>query len=489
MDEDPFSGKTLHERLKLFLNETNEERFLFELTNFNKQVEKAENSYIASCFGSVSIHETLHQLIDRAAVCEITDVEPSEYTKDVFRGRAALSENVLESVHCLLNCLKYLPPEDVACGKTLRKISPRLLHLVSGNVVKNLWTRSSTVLKAKEVLQQLKTLYGADEYSELLQVSLRGDKYELSNPAETLYSQYLAEVKQVLTKDSWRNYPVSVASFVWVLLHTKSPYLSDYLGQVLPLPLNMVDDFAVENKIVGVRCLHHIMENVSHEELRWYGRADVVFEALKHQLYTKHASLMTVLHPALLLILSVVERPATRAHSRDTTRHDEIFKMIIYDSEMENNIHLRRSLTAHIPAFIDVMGINAVCHMASLVGLVSNYLEIYDGPEETSRLNALSVLKSLLLTVWPRVPAYAIVLLKCLLKFLYDVGADETVTPQCVKEEMTRSATECLLLLTKAAPDIVEPGLLSICGTDTPLFVRKIAGKVCETFRTSGRDS
>ncbi|XP_046546508.1 TELO2-interacting protein 2-like [Haliotis rubra] len=487
MNGNPFSGKTLHERLKLVLNETNEEQFLPELTNFNKQVEKAENTYIVSCFGSVLIHETLNQLIDRAAVCEISDVEPSEYTKDVFRGRASLSENVLESLHCLL---KYVPPEDVAGGKTLRKISPHLLHLVSGNVVKNLWTSNSSVLKAKQVLNQLKSLYGVDEYSDLLQVSLTGGKHDLPNPADSLYSQYLAIVQQALTKDRWRNYPVSVASFVWVLLHTKSPYLSEYLGQVLPLPLNMVDDFAVESKIVGVRCLHHIMQNVSHEELRWYGRADVVYEALKHQLYTKHATLMTVLHPALLFILRVVERAAATAHSRDMSRHDEIFKMIIHDSEMENNIHLRRSLTAHIPAFIDVMGINAVCHMASLVNLVSSYLEIYDGPEETSRLNGLSILKSLLLTVWPRIPVHAIVLLKCLLKFLYDVGADETITPQCVKDEMTRSATECLLLLTKTAPDIVEPGLRSICDTDTPIFVRDIAKQVCETFRhTCERDS
>ncbi|XP_046370631.1 TELO2-interacting protein 2-like [Haliotis rufescens] len=480
MDQGAFSGKTLHERLKLVVKETNEDRFQFELTNFNKQVENAENTYVVSCLGSVSIHETLHQLINRAVDCEISDVEPSEYTKDVFRGRAALSENVLESVLCLLKCIS---PEDAAVTRTLRKINPHVVHLASGNVVKNLWTSASSVLKATKVLQQLKTLYRVDAYSDLLQVSLTGTKHDLPSPADSLYGLYLAIVQHVLTRDSWRRNPVSVASFVWVLLHTKSPWLSEYLGQVLPLPLNMVDDFTVENKIVGVKCLYHILQNVSHEELRWYGRADVVYAALRHQLYTKNTTLMTVLHPALLLVLRIVERAATSASSREMSRHDEIFKMIIYDSEMENNIHLRRSLTAHIPAFIDVMGISVVCHMTSVVGLVSNYLEIYDGPEETSRLNALSILKSLLLTVWPRIPVHANVLLKCLLKFLYDVGADTTVTPQTVKDEMTKLATECLLLLTKTAPDIVEPGLLSVCDTDTPVFVRDIASKVCETFR------
>ena len=49
----------------------------------------------------------------------------------------------------------------------------------------------------------------------------------------------------------------------------KMPNLSDHLDLILPPCLNFVDDHELTNKIVGVQCLHHILNNTSSSEIRW----------------------------------------------------------------------------------------------------------------------------------------------------------------------------------------------------------------------------
>ncbi len=48
------------------------------------------------------------------------------------------------------------------------------------------------------------------------------------------------------------------------------PHLSDHLEVVLPPSLNFVDDHEVDNKVLSVTCLQHIISNTSSSELRWY---------------------------------------------------------------------------------------------------------------------------------------------------------------------------------------------------------------------------
>lgn len=56
--------------------------------------------------------------------------------------------------------------------------------------------------------------------------------------------------------------------FSWTLLQVTRPWLGHYLERVLPPSLLISDDYREENKILGVRCLHHIVLNVVRD-LSW----------------------------------------------------------------------------------------------------------------------------------------------------------------------------------------------------------------------------
>ena len=77
---------------------------------------------------------------------------------------------------------------------------------------------------------------------------------------------------------------------------------------MLPPSLLFIDDHQMEYKVVGVQCLHHIIQQVSASELQRQGMAEVMYEALQHQLYTHEHQLLDAALPALYSSLAVVEK-------------------------------------------------------------------------------------------------------------------------------------------------------------------------------------
>lgn len=67
------------------------------------------------------------------------------------------------------------------------------------------------------------------------------------------------------SRDTWKRNPASKHVFSWTLLHVSRPWLCPHLERVLPPALLLSDDFQEENKVLGVRCLHHIVLNVVRE--------------------------------------------------------------------------------------------------------------------------------------------------------------------------------------------------------------------------------
>ncbi|NXY92680.1 TTI2 protein, partial [Alcedo cyanopectus] len=93
------------------------------------------------------------------------------------------------------------------------------------------------------------------------------------------------------------------------------------------------------------------------------------------------------------------------------------------------------------------LGILVARHLKRLERVVLGYLELCDGPEEEARLGALETLRCTIEHAWPRMPCRLPVLLKALLKMIWDVHTDQSSTPEPVKAALLRGATDCLILL------------------------------------------
>jgi hypothetical protein len=249
----------------------------------------------------------------------------------------------------------------------------------------------------------------------------------------------------------------------------KFPHLSDYLEQILPPALLLVDDHELVNKLLGVRCLDHIATNTTKTELSWFGRADVIYDSLQKLTYSNEASLLDVLHPCVLKILAVTENKA-KDKLPILSGYDEMFQRLLSNMELETKLVMRRSYSKHLPLYINALGIRTVKHFNRLFCVVFSYLEVYDGPREQCRINVLKALKETILVCWPRIPGRCEAIIKSLMKLLYDTSVDNTLTPSDVKNVIISEAIDCLVLLKRLCPERLRLVLISIgeldLGTD-----------------------
>lgn len=288
-------------------------------------------------------------------------------------------------------------------------------------------------------------------------------------PEFGVFRDALALLRARLRKDTWESYPEDKAIFSWMLHQVTRPWLSEFLSQVLPPSLLFSDDYRVENKVLGVTCLHHIIRNVPAAELQQYNQAQVMYHALKNHLYTAEAEVIEVVLPCLLDLLPVLQipPPALGEYQKDKQNPtDEILQLVLTHMEMEHKIALRRVYARNLPALQQMLGVRVARHMKRLLSVIVGYLEVYDEPEETARLCILETLQGTIKLVWPRMPCRLTLLLKALLKLISDVSCDPGQTPKSVREALLHSATECLILLDRCCNGQVKAaleGLPSLC--------------------------
>ncbi|XP_008590742.1 PREDICTED: TELO2-interacting protein 2 [Galeopterus variegatus] len=271
-------------------------------------------------------------------------------------------------------------------------------------------------------------------------------------------------LKPYLNKESWKNNPAIKLVFSWTLQQVTRPWLNQHLERILPPSLLISDDYQIENKILGVRCLHHIVLNVPAADLLQYNRAQVVYHAIFNHLYTPEHDLVQAVLLCLLDLFPVLEKALhwKGDAARPTTHCDEVLQLILTHMEPEHRLLLRRTYARNLPAFVKRLGILTVRHWKRLERVILGYLEVYDGPEEEARLKILETLKLLMQHTWPRVSCRLVVLLKALLKLICDVARDPNLTPEPVKSALLQEATDCLIVLDHCSQGQVKSLLAKI---------------------------
>ncbi|XP_036022226.1 TELO2-interacting protein 2 isoform X2 [Onychomys torridus] len=276
------------------------------------------------------------------------------------------------------------------------------------------------------------------------------------------FAVVLGLLKPRLNKETWKDNPAVKHVFSWTLQQVTQPWLSQHLEKILPPSLLISDDYQTENKILGVQCLHHIVINVPAADLLQYNRAQVLYHALFNHLYMPEHDLIQAVLLCLLDLFPVLEKALhwKGDAARATTHCHEVLQLILTHMEPEHRLLLRRTYARNLPAFVKKLGILTVRHLKRLEQVIIGYLEVYDGPEEETRLKILETLKLVMQYTWPRISCRVVVLLKALLKLICDVARDTSLTTEATKSALLQEATDCLILLDHCSQGQVK-GLLA----------------------------
>ncbi|XP_069800444.1 TELO2-interacting protein 2 [Dendropsophus ebraccatus] len=367
-----------------------------------------------------------------------------------------------------------VPSPDSSCTLdprcVLRCCTAPLLLLCGAHITDTPWSDAQSRRLAKQLLRALLETSRCTSVAELL-------KGPQDQPFIS-FTEALGLLGPRLRKDTWESHPEASLVFSWLLLQVPRPWLSDFLSRVMPPSLLFSDDYRLENKVLGVRCLHHIIRNVPAAELRQYNRASVAYHALRNHLYTTDAEVIEVVLPCLVDLFPVLQKPspAVGAYQKDEENpSDDIMQLVLTYMEMEHKLALRRLYARNLPALQERLGVRIVRHMKRLLRVIVGYLEVTDGPEETARLSILETLQGTIKYAWPRIPPRLPLLLKTLLKFIYELSSESNQNSVPVTEALLNGATECLLLLDRCSKGQVKTalqGIPSVC--NEPLLLKCI---------------
>ncbi|XP_054854103.1 TELO2-interacting protein 2 [Eublepharis macularius] len=367
-----------------------------------------------------------------------------------------------------------------AVGSCLQAVAGPMYVFAVTHAAEKPWSRPRTRTLAQELLEGLLRVCDCQIVPEFLRGATEDE--------EGWFAMVMQCLKPELTKETWQRSPATKHVFSWTLQQVTRPWLGPHLEKVLPPSLLLSDDYRVENKILGVQCLHHIIHNVPGADLCQFNRAQVVHHALSNHLYTKEAQLMQAVLPCLLDLLVILERaPGQPSHKpRSAKPSDKVLQLVLTHMEPEHQLALRRVYAQNLPAFIERLSIQISRHLKRLLRVIVGYLEVYDGPEETARLAMLETLKRTIQHAWPRMTSRLTVLLQALLRLMWDAATDRSLTPEPVTAALLQGATDCLLLLDRCSHGQVKillQGVQRSCQDDRlKEYLRKVEEEPVGSF-------
>ncbi|XP_033750728.1 TELO2-interacting protein 2-like [Pecten maximus] len=437
-----------------------------------------------ACTG-ICLHKRLQEIVSAVLVPTFHDKEHYAFDSSDFPSVASHAEKIISFVTALFNRLTDLRNTFPQVTKLIYSSCPIVLFLTLQHVEERLWTTQTSKKSAENMLQCLKQLLNVDENSKVLQCHLVLND-EIERTESTLLYKIFQILKLKLLRETWKKNPGAKSVFMWCLNHTSFPILSEFLENILPPALLFTDDYMLENKISGVDCLMHIINNVSAEELRWYGRGEVILEALRHQLYTREPPLLAKTIPAILSILKVVEKGTqTERTAGSVTRFEEIYQQLLQNAEGENILKLRRIYTKHLHSFVEIMEISTVRYLGNTLRVIGHFLEISDSPGEEARFNMLLLLQKIIRYCWPRIPRYMDSILKMLVKCLCDLSLDSLTISEEIKGQLVAAIKETLLMMKCLDSQKVVGQLEPLDYVGIPDLCREICKHVVESDETA----
>ncbi|XP_075412825.1 TELO2-interacting protein 2 isoform X2 [Tenrec ecaudatus] len=313
-------------------------------------------------------------------------------------GRPAVAEAAAEVGALFLQLLRKIQTAKASPGCSAWKTG---LHHVAGPVyvfavshmVEQPWTSPRSQDVAREVLSFLLHVSDCGSVAGFLRGENEDDKGRLT--------AIMGLLAPDLAKESWKNNPATKHVFSWTLHQVTRPWLGQHLERMLPPSLLISDDYQTENKLLGIRCLHHIVLSVPAADLLQYNRAQVLYHAIFNHLYTPEHELIQAVLLCLLDLFPILEKGVQWKGdaARPTTQCDEVLQLVLTHMEPEHRLRLRRTYARNLPAFVK------------------------------------------------RIPCRLVVFLKALLKLVCDVARDPHLTPEPVKTALLEEATSCLILL------------------------------------------
>lgn len=144
--------------------------------------------------------------------------------------------------------------------------------------------------------------------------------------------------RKKLLNENWKNEIDSINSISKIILYIKHPNLSgDVFHQILPIVLKFTDDYMIENKIIGVNLLLHLLDECNTTEIRW--NEVILFDVMLKSLAFHDSQFIEKALPCMVKLLKILVPKEEILHSEKYEKVlVEFLSMADYSSETKQRM-------------------------------------------------------------------------------------------------------------------------------------------------------
>lgn len=205
------------------------------------------------------------------------------------------------------------------------------------------WCDETCAKLSDEVIDKFCKIFNCTTKQLLVEVSF-GESRGVENKMAMLLLKFL---RPKLLTDTWRTYPGAVACYKWIIMNIEIPYMQEYIYTVIPTTLNIIDDYHADNKVLGLKCLSHILSNVTMEQLKNYCSIDLFYTMVKPLLHWREKE--TII-PLLNCIIEIAKKGNSKYQKQSVDPGwceymDETLAILLPIIEFEQDVRLQTEYT------------------------------------------------------------------------------------------------------------------------------------------------
>ncbi|GFR15539.1 hypothetical protein TNCT_277341 [Trichonephila clavata] len=366
----------------------------------------------------------LSELIVAFGLVHVTSSEDRDYSRKDFPETA---ENAVECFKHLKILLEKLSPQERAYRRFFL-IDAILLIATHGETYH--WSNEDSIQASKDFLDCILKHTRNEDLSSLL-----CDEY--FNPK--IFKGILKKLRPMLLKDTWMLNPSSCYIFYWLLSHVKHPDLADYLGDVFPPPFMFVSYHNVDQKVIGIKCFDHLLDNVPPSLMVLTGNEEAIFHTLQPLIHLKEKAVIQILFSCILKLPMMKVKQKKQTYWSDC---DQILLRLLTCTEFEHDSQIKILYLSHIRDLI--VSTSPILHLKHLIVILRATIVEDQSHSRQSQIICLEILQHLVKWCWPRMEHHCFDILVCILDLQEQ---STTYASSDAVDKINRISEECLTLL------------------------------------------
>jgi hypothetical protein len=237
--------------------------------------------------------------------------------------------------------------------------------------------------------------------------------------------------------------------FEWIVFHINS--IDHYVYDILPLSLQLIDDHMIHNKVIGIKCVHIIVNN-SWPQLQNNGTNHLIYYRLRNMLYNKEVELFDSLLDCILDVIKKMKALENEEQSNELiafSREDDLFIQLINNIEMSSDVPFRIIHLKFMNKLITHLNTSCIKHSKRFIQLLCNLLEEPISAKNQTLIEvSINSLNNFLTSIWVAVTQDFDKYLLTLLKLSHNLNESELTDE--MKKKLMKQICDSLIILKKS---------------------------------------